>query len=1189
MTANQPPRPKKLLRRLALTLLAVVGVVAAVVAGGLWFLGSDVGSTWLTAQLESALAEPGRKATVTGLSGAPFRIRVRQVELAGADGPFLRLRDLALDIDASALLQGTGRIETLSAASIELLQSPPPSPQPSSPSSGFALPHLPLGIELDRLSVGRIDIAAAVAGTDVALAADGEGALHRDKARVALGVRRIDGVEGSLAVDATYDATAAPPRLDLAVHLTDPTGAALSALSAPQKPTKLDLTGAGPLAGWHGTLTGSAGLDSDIDATLGLARQPTALNVSLQGKARFAALLPEPWQAPVSDGLAFDVAAALTDSGAIDVDHVKLAAAASSVAANGRFDPTGDHVSGHAAVDGTLAPFAALAGRDLAGAVKLDLTVGGTVDAPQAQLALSGSGLASGEQSIAGLTASLRLDPAPSRRLHLTGNGRLDGVVTGAVPPDSVDWSLDVTSDRDGRTVDLAQVKLAGMGLDLAASGRLAGSAITGKAELAAADLSRFARLAGSARLSIDATSQDGTAATVHVSGTTVGLRLGIPAVDALVGPAASLDGTVTRDAAGAIEVSGLTAKGAAMSLDAAGRYDPTGDRISGKGTLALPDLRPLGRALGDDIAGAVTLTADGTGTAATLGLTGHVTAGAAKLDRIAAKMAIDDLSRRAARVTATIGSGTLDARLAAALSQVGDQLRIEGLSLTAPGTEAHGDLAIDISAGHASGTVKLHSSDLAPWSAVTGEKVAGKADLSLALDAKTGQSADATLAVQDAAFGDAASVKSLQATAHLADLAGRPRGNLRINARGAAAGSSTIEHAEVSAQSPDGKGFDLTLAGAGKIAGETFGITGAGTAQPGATERVTLARFSGKYHQLTFGLAEPLTATRAGSTVTLDGLELDVAGGHVSGHGRWDGKTVSAALKATALPVGAFAALAGHHGVSGQLGLDASVDGPVAAPDLHAVATLDRLKLGAGDVPAVDISARVDSAPGAIAFRGRVDAEKARGAIGFSGSVPIVFAPVPALRRDGPLQARLEGEGRLDALSELAPIGEDRISGGYTVDLTVAGTPASPQAGGKLTVTDGSYDNQLSGLTLRGLMLEVTGNERQFELTRLEANDGGTGRLTGSGRLDLAAAEGPRFDIKARVASFTGARSDLVKAVLSGDAQVSGAVAAPQVTGDLAIDRAELDLAEPLPPHIVVLDVVRVDSSRPRVQEAPP
>jgi translocation and assembly module TamB len=192
-----------------------------------------------------------------------------------------------------------------------------------------------------------------------------------------------------------------------------------------------------------------------------------------------------------------------------------------------------------------------------------------------------------------------------------------------------------------------------------------------------------------------------------------------------------------------------------------------------------------------------------------------------------------------------------------------------------------------------------------------------------------------------------------------------------------------------------------------------------------------------------------------------------------------------------------------------------------------------------------------------------------------------------PLIVKDGPLRATLKGEGRLERWAAVLPLGEDRISGRYAVDLSVGGTLAAPDPRGQVAISDGRYVNFAAGTELSDLAIEIAGNGKRFVLSRLAAKDGAKGTLDGNGSLDLGAS-GPTFDVTTRFSHFTFTRRDDLTA--SGDAEMhlAGTPAAGKLSGRARIDRAEIRIPERLPPSIPRLPVVEIDGRSGEVLSKP-
>jgi translocation and assembly module TamB len=1168
---------------------AVTGLMVAIVVTAWLWINSLAGRDWVAARLSSLASSPGQTITVTGIgNGLPFHIAVDRIAVADAAGAWLTVSDTTADLDWGALWRGTARIDQLSAREIEVLRLPVAVPAAASkpvPGSGaFLLPHLPVAVELGRLAVPRIVLAAGLAGEAMTLGARGAGTLHAGAGAVTFGLDRLDGTTGSLALRASYGPQPAGgvEILDLTLKVTEPTGALMEKLLAADHPLPLsiDLGGKGPLAQWTGRLDARVGPDATLGADLAIARHPMEISLGVTGVAKAAALLPDRLKPAVGDSAAFDIAATIADAGPIGLDHAQITMAAAQISAAGRYDPAGNRVTARLDGKADLAPLSAAAGQALTGAAEFVVDLSGTTMRPVVTATIDGSGLGAADQSIEALSARLSAVTGVEGRIRVTGEGHLAGLRSnGAAPPaglgDALDWTADLDTDRAAEVVEVTRITTKGAGFDLDAAGNLDHGRITGHATLAARDLSRFARLAGTALggdadLALDAESPDGQAVEVKLSGHTSGFRLGIPAADAALGPQLALDAAASRDAAGKFALAGLHLAGTDARIEASGSYDPQTASLLGHAALSVPRLDPVGSALGTPLTGNFSLTADATG--------------------------LPGKAESKLHLAAAVVSETVASHLGAILSRPApNRLAIDDLTFDGPGTSGKGAVLVDLTTHQASGSLSATASDLAGWSPLLGRRLSGSGALAVKLTQAGGQGADLGLDLKDLAYGsgsEAIGVKRLHVAAQLADLLRQPRGSADLDLAALTAPGARIDTATLRIRPARGTSLGIALTGGGQAAGKPVSVDLAGSVDlAAAAQSLTLARLDGRYGPLTARLLQPLAVSHDRARLAFNGLSLDLAGGRIAGNGSYDPGRIDLRLVATTLPLGTLAQLSGRYEVAGALGFDLAISGPPADPRGRLVVTGDGVKLAAldhPDLPALSVVASADLVAGGLDFKGRIDGGHHAAALGFSGTAPLAFAAdgIPTLRPDGALAGRLEGEGRLETLSEVLPLGEDKLAGRYTIGLTLGGTVAAPEGGGHLTLDQGSYDSGLTGMTLRGLSFDLAGDGRSFVMRRLQAGDGGSGRLEASGRVDLAGPAGPVLDFRNRLTGFTVARRDELTAVMSGTAEVTGRLLQPAVTAALTIDRASANIPQQLPPTIVRLNVVRIDSADPAAAE---
>lgn len=212
---------------------------------------------YLEALLEDSLSSGGHQVDIVGFSGAlSSKATIEALHVADAGGIWLSLEGIELDWNRAALLSGQIDVNTLSAARIEMPRQPLPDPNrlPEAEAPGFALPELPVSVELGALTVAEAHFGAAVMGQELSLALQGTAQLASGEGSVSLNVVRLDQPEAALSFFASYANSTRELTLDLS--LFEPSGGILvTQLDIPEQPSlDLKMAGQGPLTDFTATL-----------------------------------------------------------------------------------------------------------------------------------------------------------------------------------------------------------------------------------------------------------------------------------------------------------------------------------------------------------------------------------------------------------------------------------------------------------------------------------------------------------------------------------------------------------------------------------------------------------------------------------------------------------------------------------------------------------------------------------------------------------------------------------------------------------------------------------------------------------------------------------------------------------------------------------------------------------------------
>lgn len=574
----------------------------------------------LTAFLEDSLSGAGRTVTVSGFRGAlSSRATVDRLTIADDAGIWLTLANVALDWNRAAVLRGNIEITALTADDVILDRLPQTSATPSPEARGFALPDLPVGIRIGQIAAGRVTLGPSVLGQPVAGTLTAALTLSGGEGQGTLTIARQDeGPEGKIALNASY--SNASGQLVLALDATEGAGGiAATLLNIPGAPAlRLTVDGVGPLSSFV------AGTRLETDGVARLTGQ-VSLSEPTPGERRF-----------VTD-FAGDLAPLFLPQYADFFGPEVRLLAEGSRGPTGRLDLTRLQVTARALVlDGALTLAAdglpervSLTGRlaNPTGAPVLLPLPGTPTEVQGADLSLSFDA-SQGEdwQASATLTGLSRPD-FTADRFTLTGSGRiarnaggnagrtLGGTFTyaaeGLAPADPalaaalgprIAGKATLYAAPADTALTVAQMSLAGSDYDLSASGRIegltSGFRVSGRAELAAADLARFAALtsrplSGAARLTIGgAGSPLGGEFDVTLRAQGTDLAIGQTQMDNLLRGPSQVDASVLRTTTGT-ELRHLRIAAGGGTVTAEGRLASTGSAITARADL--PDLAVLG------------------------------------------------------------------------------------------------------------------------------------------------------------------------------------------------------------------------------------------------------------------------------------------------------------------------------------------------------------------------------------------------------------------------------------------------------------------------------------------------------------------------------------------------------------------------------------------------------------------
>ncbi|ANK79472.1 MAG: hypothetical protein TEF_00720 [Rhizobiales bacterium NRL2] len=331
-------------------LAAILLTPVVLLAGGIaWFVYGAGEDTWTWALEQATGFASGPGLTIeTGRfrRGDDGVLHLDSLALADADGRWLEVEDVALDLSAADLLDGALTIDRLAAERVEVLRLPADeTPVEETASDGrllpenFQWPRAPLPVTLKELAVEEVILPEGVAPVQSRYRVTGALADAGAVQRLDLDIRPLDLGESFVRADITADFAAERMDVDIAADMPAIRPLADALGVAPEDRVRLSMTGGGPF--------GEAEIDVDLTVQNAL-DLVGRLDLALAADGGYAAsldatanliggALSAPKQA-LGDVVHVDVAVSGPSTDQVTIDRLKLDSPAVTLTAEGNYD-----------------------------------------------------------------------------------------------------------------------------------------------------------------------------------------------------------------------------------------------------------------------------------------------------------------------------------------------------------------------------------------------------------------------------------------------------------------------------------------------------------------------------------------------------------------------------------------------------------------------------------------------------------------------------------------------------------------------------------------------------------------------------------------------------------------------------------------------------------------------------------
>ena len=233
-------------------------------------------SGYISSFIASNLSGVSRNVVISGFAGAlSSRATIRVLTIADEGGIWLRMEGLTLDWNRAALLGGAIDITELSADRITIFRAPvSTATTPSAEAVLFALPDLPVSVNIETLNAAQITLGAPLLGEEVNLSVTGKVSLANGEGSADIVATRLGAKAGQFAVTAAYSNITRILALDLS--LTESAdGIVARLLTLPGRPAvAMTVAGTAPVDDYAAQLSIATDGTERISGAVTVASQP---------------------------------------------------------------------------------------------------------------------------------------------------------------------------------------------------------------------------------------------------------------------------------------------------------------------------------------------------------------------------------------------------------------------------------------------------------------------------------------------------------------------------------------------------------------------------------------------------------------------------------------------------------------------------------------------------------------------------------------------------------------------------------------------------------------------------------------------------------------------------------------------------------------------------------------------------
>jgi len=196
-------------------------------------------------------------------------------------------------------------------------------------------------------------------------------------------------------------------------------------------------------------------------------------------------------------------------------------------------------------------------------------------------------------------------------------------------------------------------------------------------------------------------------------------------------------------------------------------------------------------------------------------------------------------------------------------------------------------------------------------------------------------------------------------------------------------------------------------------------------------------------------------------------------------------------------------------------------------------------------------------------------------------GRMPLKFSLSPfqaVIDKEKPISVEMLVAGEVAPILDFFVTDTTNISGFAEINVTAQGTWERPEVDGKALISDGTFESLNTGAVFKDVEAIFMGDGEKLVLQKLQAKDGGDGKIVAKGLVTLDPKQKFPFELVVNLDRVVMIQQDYARVATSGEVAFLGNLDDGNLEGKLKVDDARITIPEEIPVQLKTVDVTYIN-----------